>query len=57
MPHKNVTVQRMDDPKEGGLLTPNGAAGLPTGSVSFFTYVAFLSLPSDSNIFLDSHAT
>ena len=26
----------MDDPKEGGLLTPDDAAGLPTGSVRDF---------------------
>ena len=34
----------MDDPKEGGLLTPDGAAGLPTGSSISMIYVAFLSL-------------
>lgn len=31
----------MDDPKEGWLLTPNGATGLPTGSVRFFLTLRF----------------
>ena len=42
----------MDDPKEGGLLTPEGAAGLPTGSVRDISYVAFLSLQFDLTIVL-----
>ena len=36
--------QRMDDPKEGGLLTPIGATGLPTSSARL-PCVVFLSLP------------
>ena len=42
----------MDDPKEGGLLTPEGAAGLPTGSVRDISYAAFLSLHFDLTIVL-----
>ena len=41
----------MDDPKEGGLLTPDDAAGLPTGSIrDIIPYVVFLSLFLDFTI-------
>lgn len=35
MPYTIVLIseQRTDDPKEGGLLTPDGAVGLPTDSI------------------------
>lgn len=36
----------MDDPKEGGLLTPNGATGLPTGSAGLACVCVFIFAPT-----------